>query len=552
MACLVSGTTLAATSTVQLTNYIVIQPIDVCDNNGSNCAPINNLGQTASSNPLPTQIGFIDSNTNENITRNVLNQAGIDVTFNPVVKYSSTTYQVLDDIAGCTAQGSQPNCLTSPKFQLMTSGTATPKPPLSSNPTTINMFFVNGAKPGTNDPPTGLYPSTPPGGYLYGFGWVNGNGVAIGVNTFAPRPSQAGNVGLSPRPDTIVHEIMHTLGPNHTTNGAGPNPPATNVCDAACINNVVTQGSLRNEPDAGTNNRGQALWVGEVPIYGTANSTCSDNSGTTGICDLINTPTKLPSWFTGTSQQTAALASGFMNPIQNQTTTASKSTKTTVLTKRTKTAALTRAARPSTCDNLGPPCKVTFTVTYQPDVITVNGVSKPVASGRPGEYLSQMVFTLPDNLGLKFKDRTFEGPGGSKAQVVNGELIVTLNPRQFPPSDTKTATLQFTQGITTTTGSCNFNTIALTGMHLQYVFSSGWSPTGTFAVNSFAPGLTASSRYPDSDIEAVLFNPNSFVGASSFACTPVLTNSGLACPDYTLIGLPDADPLTEGGQTPPD
>jgi len=241
--------------------------------------------------------------------------------------------------------------------------------------------------------------------------------------------------------------------------------------------------------------------VGEVPIYGTANSTCSDNSGTNGICDLINTPTTLPSWFTGTSQKTAALASGFMNPIQNQTTTVSKKTQTT---------ALTRSARRSNCDNLGPPCNVTFTVTYQPDVITVNGVSRPVASGRPGEYLSQMAFTPARR--SEIQRQTFEGPGWSKAKVVNGELIVTLNPRQFPPSDTKIATLQFTQGITTTTGSCNFSTSTLKDMHLQYVFSSGWSPTSTFAFNTFAPGLTASSRYPDSDIEAVITDPINFVG----------------------------------------
>jgi len=75
------------------------------------------------------------------------------------------------------------------------------------------------------------------------------------VNTFALPNSQARNVGLSARPDTIVHEIMHNLGTNHGTNGAGPNP-ATNVCDAACINNLVTQGSLRNEPDAGVDSRG--------------------------------------------------------------------------------------------------------------------------------------------------------------------------------------------------------------------------------------------------------------------------------------------------------
>jgi len=61
--CLTSGTALA-----QVTNYIVINPIDVCDSTGASCAPINNKGQTvlngtktAAGFVFPTPIGFIDA-----------------------------------------------------------------------------------------------------------------------------------------------------------------------------------------------------------------------------------------------------------------------------------------------------------------------------------------------------------------------------------------------------------------------------------------------------------------------------------------------------------
>ena len=133
-----------------------------------------------------------------------------------------------------------------------------PTPPRNTDASTINMFFVSKLNPPAS------------GGTLYGISWIGNNGIAIGGNTFfAPTPLQA-------RPDTIAHELLHDLGLDHTTFGAGPwvpptlpdaNPPSytppfgvappipTNPlfgeCDPsypACGANLMSAGNLRTEP----------------------------------------------------------------------------------------------------------------------------------------------------------------------------------------------------------------------------------------------------------------------------------------------------------------
>src|SRR6516162_3562812 len=67
--CFSSGTALA-----QLTNYIAINPIDVCS--PSECAPINNLRQTVADVP-DTPIGFVDASSGTNLAQMMWNQIGV-------------------------------------------------------------------------------------------------------------------------------------------------------------------------------------------------------------------------------------------------------------------------------------------------------------------------------------------------------------------------------------------------------------------------------------------------------------------------------------------
>jgi len=126
--------------------------------------------------------------------------------------------------------------------------------PRNPDPGIINLFFVN-----TLVPPSGT-------GTLYGFSYIGNNGAAIAEDTFGyPR---VGKVPPAPRPDTIVHELWHDQGLEHTGNAAGPfTPPPYNApegvvgtvplnpspleCDTgypACQANLMTTGLNRTSP----------------------------------------------------------------------------------------------------------------------------------------------------------------------------------------------------------------------------------------------------------------------------------------------------------------
>ena len=208
IACLVAG----KAGAVPITDYITVQPIDVCSGAAgttTGCAPVNNLGQNYKTAAVGA-IGAIASGTN--VARAIWNQIGLDITFLPAVQDPNAgSFLNLSVDAGS-------NPLTSTPFQTLSdqSGISkglppTPSPPLSQNPSTINMFFVNK-----------LVPTTP--GTLYGFSWINNNGVAIAANSL---------LGAGSRPDTVAHELGHNLGLNHTTFGAG------------APNNLMTAGDTR-------------------------------------------------------------------------------------------------------------------------------------------------------------------------------------------------------------------------------------------------------------------------------------------------------------------
>ncbi len=247
-----------------ITEYVSVQPIDVCPGGAgttTGCAPINSNGQNYATAPQGA-VGFIDPATKINITDAIWAQAGISVTFEPAVQYPNGGGFEAIQIASCAANGS--DCM-SPEFQSLSQqpGIAgnpppvlSPIPPLSANPTTINMFFINQLVPPSNQP-----------GTLYGLSWINNNGVAISSNTL---------LGFGARVDTLAHEIGHDLDLDHATFGAG------------AANNLMTAGNLRTEP------------------FGTANALAQLAAGT---ADQVLA-----------TQQAQTLLSGFLSPIPDVVT----------------------------------------------------------------------------------------------------------------------------------------------------------------------------------------------------------------------------------------
>jgi hypothetical protein len=144
--------------------YFTIQPIQVCNNAGANCAPT----------PL-----F------QAETEKIYTQAGAAPVFLPTTQLNNTNLLNLIDVDG------DGNYLD--EIDLSGNGR-------SANPTTINTWFVRDfvASPG-----------------LFGEGWINANGVVIDGTDVQNFNSGNG------RRDTIAHEIGHNFGLRHNNFGAG-------------------------------------------------------------------------------------------------------------------------------------------------------------------------------------------------------------------------------------------------------------------------------------------------------------------------------------------
>ncbi len=554
VAFLATGAALAQTA---VTDYVVIQPIDVCCTGGPNstctppglitsqtgCAPFNNLTKSAdpSKATSATPIGFVDTTTNVNITRAIWLQAGIDVTFLPFVHVVNNVPIVaeLNDTTDLTIQvncsnGTNPctGTLTSTHFQALSKGTAGQTSgctsdcgvPLGSvtfpGSNAINMFFVNSLLPG-------------PGvaGTLSGFAWFNGNGIAVAMNTFF------GGLGATPRFDTLAHEIGHNLNLDHTTNGAGgvcsgtPSPHGCNVMDAGSIRDLPASTGCTPASTISASPTGGALYDLD-----------------TGLCNAVVMPPPNPiadQLILGNSptstQQGQALLSGFMNPIPNVAATAGGG-------------------------------DVSFTVTY-PKIQR--------AGGRVGEFIFALVLALPE--GFKFGNNPFtyiSGVRPSGFEVLNGNngngntnclkpisgapsiecleidfpVVNPNGPLPYIGTFTANTSISFTSDIIDkSTGlpatlaqlGCT-NSAPVQCLDLTFVFSDLLATTTFFRapVNGVSTG---NSQLPDATVPSAIVDPATFPSVANL--NPPLTVTGFTQTQCTSTST-SCPPLAGGNPGP--
>jgi hypothetical protein len=184
---------------------LYVQPIQVCDDRGNNCARVNLF---------------------EEITAKILEQAKLKVSFLPVNRLNATRFLSIDD-------NDSRNSAEYEFYELTRSGGAGafgrhPASTRSGGP--INVWFVDEIEAIS-------------GFTQFGLAWVDANGVLIS--------GEALDFGSEGRTDTVAHEIGHNLGLRHTTLGAGG------------PNNLMTDGDARNIPssvdDVGSSGAGVSL-----------------------------------------------------------------------------------------------------------------------------------------------------------------------------------------------------------------------------------------------------------------------------------------------------
>ena len=518
-----------------VTSYLVIQPIDVCGTAGpssaTGCAPFNTLSK--SPNPtlatLTTPIGFVDTTTNINLTRAIWLQAGIDVTFLPVKEYNNTTDQAIE-IDCSTATNPCTGSLTSSHFKALSSGTpgatsgcsydcAVPLAPASAN--AINMFLVNSLTGGTGVT-----------GTLFGFAWINSNGIAVSKPTFFP--------GLGhPTFDTLAHELGHNLNLDHTTFGNPqptttpctgsplPTPGGCNVLDAGSIRIIPASTGCTAQSTVSTTSTGGALYDLDT---GLCSGTRAQNYP---IADqLILGSTSV--------QQGQALLSGFLNPLPNVNATAGGGISANAATNVTTSTSTSSSG-------------ILFTITN-------NGGGRD----SEGEFVNNVIIALANGLDIGGnKAVTYvSGPQIIQVNKVNGNngenpncnkqvglsppsthcIQIVYQPGAFLAGDTSQFTLRITQNnqpLTdpTQVAGSQFSIELETD---QPNTTPGTSPIALFATTgdfAAADGTAqAASNNPDPAVAAVILNATTFQGTPNqltgvvTACTPQQDDSGFFCP----------------------
>jgi hypothetical protein len=331
----------ARAAQVPVTDYVVIQPIVVCQSTGFKSGQLAPSPSCASFNSTPnpnpstatttTTIGFVDATQMINVTRAIWRQAGIEVQFLPLVQYNNSNFQNITVTCSVTGQKPCTAALASPQFKDLLNGTgnaATPASGCISNCTDpvganapypmanpIYVFFVNNLVPDTTNGVAGP---------LYGFAFVNGNGVAVSTHTFSDSPIHY---------DTLAHEIGHSLGLDHCLDGAGdafgsaaspctsppavacpslisasggvPNPGGCNVMNAGNVRIVPASTGCAAQMTSVTTSDGGALYDLDSALF-LSSPMCAGTPPANQIADGLLA-----------SQQSVALTSGLLNTQSN-------------------------------------------------------------------------------------------------------------------------------------------------------------------------------------------------------------------------------------------
>jgi hypothetical protein len=545
VASLASGTVRAAS--VAVNQVITVQPIDVCAKQGpfTVCAPFNTTsttGDPGTQNSTTNPIGFVytytDPTTNQpiyvDITRALLNQIGVDVQWLPMAQYNSQIYQTLNTVTDNRLCGFPPgspqtglqscdflNLSQQPCIAENPNPVCNIVPPLSPVPSVVNMFFVNTLNP----PPSQA-------GQLYGFSWINNNGVAIGSNTFFP-PAP-----LTPIVDVLAHELGHNAGLDHLHWGAGPynpisvdpnggalqgTPPGVIVgeCDAgylACMANLTTQGNLRTIPTV------DCVAVANPPLPGQTPCPEGTPSLATGDADQLTLISQQWSGLPQSQQGEVTDPTGLLQPIPNSTTTVSVPPNSNSM-KVTVTGA----------SNGGPNDTLLAWVFLAPRGLQFDGHFRFFS---PSTLLEDADWPHPDQdnttNGVYNLGTLYDVCAASSAQC----LIVEFN----QPGVGANTTIEFSKGFTT-----QITNASLCGAKITSIFGHGYMTTSQLACpNSVVPSvLIASSWSPDltAPVPPQIVNRAAFDAAAS-GNAPCRQVNG-ACPDPTITGVTDANPAEE-------
>jgi hypothetical protein len=500
-ACLTSGTA-AANCTAQppfsgVPCKLIVQPIDLCANDGSLCAPFNltsKVGNPNNTDQTKNPIGFVDATTGKDVTRVMLNQFGVDVTYLPVARYNSMTFQTLNVIQDltntqCPFPGGTQSGFTScdfltlsqqPRISLGTVPNPTNPAGVPVGPNGVaNVFFVNT-----------LNPVNQQGSTLYGFSWIGNNGVAIGKNTFFPTPP------LRPRFDNLGHELLHALGGTHDMFGA--NGVASNMGAAGASGGTdlrIVPSSPGCSAPSSTNPNGGALY--DLDIVGLCPS-----APPSPIADQLT----LHGQFTP-SQQDVAIGnvlnlpgSGLLTNVPNATVGVGTGGDAATATSTSSASAAPKAAGVFFFVML--PKGVRFTSTLK-ETFTSGVADWDISNGNNG-WARGFCDPATQCLLVDFK------PPGLQANTANSFVEFTIGLRGDP-----------------------------TGGKIRFIYAPD-----TFTNVSEIDGFGFSgSQFPDTTSPAGFLDPTQIAASTSLACTPV----GGVCVNPQKEGISDT-PFNEGGQ----